>query len=198
VTIPSVIARFGVVLGVLAAGSVLAGLALASPESGAACARGYSPCLPVKADLDCADIPNARKPVRVTGADPYGLDADRNGLGCKIAGVGGGRHSPWGLILRKPPRKEARRAKPGDTLTAVGWSPSSFAGARFRLCNVVKRTGSSRVTCSERFGPRGRLEGTVQTFGTWRVRLGQGDGGVFKLTLRVNGKVRAADTVPLR
>ena len=86
----------------------------------------------------------------------------------------------------------------GDVLTVVGWSPNSFKGERFRLCNVVKTRISSRVTCSRDVGAGGRLKGTVQTFGAWRVRPDQGDGGIFKLTLRVNGKVRAADTVPLR
>lgn len=190
--------RIAVAFAVLSATAGLAGLALAAPDVASACARGYSPCLPVNADLDCGQIPDTKKPVRVTGADPYGLDADRDGLGCKVSGEGGGRQSPWGLILRQPPRKEATSAKPGDTLTVVGWSPTSFAGERFRLCNVVKGTGSSRVTCSERDGSQAQLTGTVQTFGTWRVRLGQGDGGVVKLTLRVNGKVRASDTVPLR
>ncbi len=192
------IVRLACVVGVVSVIASLAGLALAAPQDASACARGYSPCLPIRADLDCGQISDAKKPIRVTGADPYGLDADRDGLGCEVSGVGGGRQSPWGLILRKPPRKEATRAKAGDTLTVVGWSPRSFAGERFRLCNVVKGTGSSRVTCSERVGTQGELTGQVQTFGRWRVRLGQGDGGVFKLTLRVNGKVRASDTVPLR
>jgi len=44
------------------------------------CAPGYSPCLPVVADLDCADIGH---PVTVTGADQYGLDSDGNGIGCE-------------------------------------------------------------------------------------------------------------------
>jgi endonuclease YncB( thermonuclease family) len=43
------------------------------------CITGYSPCLPVVGDLDCADI---NGPVRVTGSDPYRLDADGDGTGC--------------------------------------------------------------------------------------------------------------------
>ena len=190
--------RLALLLGVVATIAAFAGLAIAAPQDAFACARGYVPCLRVTNDRDCGQIPAAKKPVRVTGADPYDLDPERDGLGCKVSGKGGGRLSPWGLILRKPPRKEARRVKVGDTLRVVGWSPSSFAGERFRLCNVVKRTGSSRVTCSEQVRPRGQLRGTVQTFGTWRVRPDQGDDGVFKLTLRVNGIVRASDTVRLR
>jgi hypothetical protein len=193
-----VTSRFPIVFAAVAAFATFAGFALAATRDASACARGYAPCLPVRADLDCEQIPDAKKPVRVTGADRYRLDADRNGLGCETAGQGGGRQSPWGLILRKPPRKEATSANVGDTLTVVGWSPEAFAGERYRLCNVVKSAGSSRVTCSRDVGAGGRLRGTVQTFGTWRVRPDQGDGGVFKLTLRVNGEVRASDTVRLR
>lgn len=47
------------------------------------CEPGYSPCLPVVADLNCSDIPASKKPVRVTGSDPYRLDADHDGLGCE-------------------------------------------------------------------------------------------------------------------
>lgn len=43
------------------------------------CAAGYSPCLPVVADLNCPDIGH---PVTVTGSDPYGLDRDGDGVGC--------------------------------------------------------------------------------------------------------------------
>lgn len=44
------------------------------------CMAGYSPCLPVVADLDCADI---NGPVIVTGSDPYRLDRDKDGIGCE-------------------------------------------------------------------------------------------------------------------
>lgn len=43
------------------------------------CMTGYSPCLPVVSDLDCGEI---NGPVRVTGSDPYRLDADGDGIGC--------------------------------------------------------------------------------------------------------------------
>jgi endonuclease YncB( thermonuclease family) len=46
---------------------------------GGNCMSGYAPCLPVVADLDCGDIGG---PVRVTGSDPYRLDADGDGIGC--------------------------------------------------------------------------------------------------------------------
>ena len=51
--------------------------------SGPGCEPGYSPCLPVARDLDCSDIPAARKPVRVSGSDPYRLDGDGDGLACE-------------------------------------------------------------------------------------------------------------------
>jgi hypothetical protein len=47
--------------------------------SGGDCMSGYSPCLPIVADLDCGEIGH---PVRVTGSDPYRLDADDDGIGC--------------------------------------------------------------------------------------------------------------------
>lgn len=50
--------------------------------AGAGCEPGYSPCLPRVADLNCADIPASKKPVRVTGRDPYRLDGNGDGWGC--------------------------------------------------------------------------------------------------------------------
>jgi hypothetical protein len=49
---------------------------------GTSCEPGYSPCLPRRRDLNCADIPASKTPVRVFGSDPYGLDADGDGFGC--------------------------------------------------------------------------------------------------------------------
>jgi hypothetical protein len=51
--------------------------------SGPGCQAGYSPCLPRVADLNCGDIPSSKKPIRVTGADPYRLDADGDGIACE-------------------------------------------------------------------------------------------------------------------
>jgi hypothetical protein len=57
------------------------------PSSGGAgaggCEPGYTPCLPRVSDLNCSEIPAEKKPVRVTGSDPYRLDADHNGIGCQ-------------------------------------------------------------------------------------------------------------------
>jgi hypothetical protein len=55
---------------------------------GAGCTPGYSPCLPPASDYDCAGgSGNGPKyvdgPVTVTGSDPYGLDADNDGVGCE-------------------------------------------------------------------------------------------------------------------
>ena len=47
---------------------------------GGACAPGYSPCVPPGPDLDCPDV---NGPIRVTGSDPHGLDADGDGVACE-------------------------------------------------------------------------------------------------------------------
>jgi hypothetical protein len=51
--------------------------------SGSGCQRGYSPCLPRVADLNCDDLSPDRRPVRVTGRDPYRLDRDGDGIACE-------------------------------------------------------------------------------------------------------------------
>jgi hypothetical protein len=52
-------------------------------NGGSGCQPGYLPCLPRVADLNCADIPASKKPVRVSGSDPYRLDGDRDGVACE-------------------------------------------------------------------------------------------------------------------
>lgn len=52
-------------------------------SGGGGCEPGYSPCLPRVSDLDCSEIPASKKPVHVTGSDPYRLDADHDGIGCQ-------------------------------------------------------------------------------------------------------------------
>ena len=49
------------------------------PAQPSNCMTGYSPCLPIVADLDCGEIGHS---VTVTGSDPYRLDADGDGTGC--------------------------------------------------------------------------------------------------------------------
>ena len=45
------------------------------------CAAGYAPCVPPgPGDLDCPDVDG---PIRVTGSDPHGLDADGDGVACE-------------------------------------------------------------------------------------------------------------------
>jgi hypothetical protein len=65
-----------------------------SKGSGGGCTPGYSPCIPLGPDVDCAGgsgngpryegqggVPNG--PFKVTGSDPYGLDGNNNGVGCE-------------------------------------------------------------------------------------------------------------------
>ena len=60
-----------------------------APQPTSNCTPGYSPCLVYHggADYDCSggtgDGPYYTGPVRVTGTDPYGLDADGDGYGCE-------------------------------------------------------------------------------------------------------------------
>ena len=63
-----------------------------SPRGGGTCTPGYSPCLVDHggADYDCyggsGDGPYYTEPgviYRVTGSDPYGLDANGDGYGCE-------------------------------------------------------------------------------------------------------------------
>lgn len=58
------------------------GLLDAPPRSGGGrCAPGYDPCVPpYPPDVDCGDVGG---PVRVTGDDPHGLDADGDGWACE-------------------------------------------------------------------------------------------------------------------
>ncbi len=66
-------------------------IAKAEPAPTSNCTPGYSPCLPLgPSDYDCAggsgDGPAYTEPgvvYHVTGSDPYGLDADNDGLGCE-------------------------------------------------------------------------------------------------------------------
>jgi micrococcal nuclease len=47
---------------------------------GGNCDPGYDPCVPpYPPDLDCADVDG---PIRITGDDPHGFDADGDGIGC--------------------------------------------------------------------------------------------------------------------
>jgi endonuclease YncB( thermonuclease family) len=51
---------------------------------GSACEPGYDPCLPITADLDCADVEALGFAlVEVTGSDRYRLDGDGDGIGCE-------------------------------------------------------------------------------------------------------------------
>ena len=61
---------------------------VSTPSQTQSCTPGYSPCLAPASDYDCAGgSGNGPKYVygveRVTGADPYDLDADGDGYGCE-------------------------------------------------------------------------------------------------------------------
>jgi hypothetical protein len=64
-------------------GGRLSRTATPNNQRGSGCQPGYSPCLPRVADLNCSDIPASKKPVRVTGSDPYRLDGDGDGIACE-------------------------------------------------------------------------------------------------------------------
>jgi micrococcal nuclease len=50
-------------------------------NGGSGCADGYSPCIPpYPPDVNCEDVDG---PIRVSGADPHGLDADGDGVACE-------------------------------------------------------------------------------------------------------------------
>jgi hypothetical protein len=49
----------------------------------AACHPSYRPCLPIRTDLDCADI---KQKVKVVGPDSYRLDRDGDGWACENYG----------------------------------------------------------------------------------------------------------------
>jgi hypothetical protein len=60
----------------------------APTPSGGGCDPNYSGCVPIASDVDCAGGSGngpayLSGPVRVTGTDVYGLDADNDGLGCE-------------------------------------------------------------------------------------------------------------------
>ncbi|HET7736883.1 MAG TPA: PASTA domain-containing protein [Nocardioidaceae bacterium] len=60
---------------------------LASSGGGGNCTPGYTPCLPPASDYDCAggsgNGPEYTGYVKVTGSDPYDLDADGDGIACE-------------------------------------------------------------------------------------------------------------------
>lgn len=76
----------------LASSLGVSGLALAAcvPPAPAACDPNYSGCVPISSDVDClggtGDGPAyVAGPVQVIGADIYGLDRDRDGIGCEAS-----------------------------------------------------------------------------------------------------------------
>ena len=136
--------------------------------------------------MNCDEIADSKKPIRVTGADPYALDRDRDGLGCELTGNGA---NTWGLVLRKG-TKEAVSTKVGETLRVVGWAPSPGVGQRYELC--AKRGAAMRCVAAKR-----PLTLGVQVLGVWTVVRGESSNGKFSLSLRVKGRIRASDSARL-
>ena len=71
-----------------AASAAASSSAAAAQPPAANCTPGYDPCIPPGPDVDCAGgSGNGPRyvdgPVSVTGSDPYGLDADHDGIGCE-------------------------------------------------------------------------------------------------------------------
>jgi hypothetical protein len=59
-----------------------------TPTLAQACDPNYNPCVPVDSDVDCAggkgNGPSyVEGPVTVIASDVYGLDRDRDGIGCE-------------------------------------------------------------------------------------------------------------------
>jgi membrane protein involved in colicin uptake len=73
----------------VARAAAAAAAAAAAPTTTAPnCTSGYDPCIPPGPDVDCAGGSGngpryVQGPVTVTGSDPYGLDADHDGIGCE-------------------------------------------------------------------------------------------------------------------
>jgi len=175
------------VLASLIVTATVSSLAAGAQARIAACAPGYAPCLPTtKGDLNCDEIAESKKPIRVTGGDPYELDRDRDGLGCELSD---NTANTWGVVLRKG-KKEAVATKAGDSLRVVGWSPTSASGAAYELC-ALRSTGMNCLPAK-----RALTQG-VQVLGVWKVSASEGRNGNFSLSLRVKGRVRAADSVRL-
>jgi hypothetical protein len=153
-----------------------------------ACAPGYSPCLPLASDLDCDQIAESTRPVRVFGEDPYRLDRDRDGVGCESGAEPA--VSNWGVIIRSAPRKEAVSVRVGQNVLIVGWGPRSAKGASVELCAAHGPCVRSPVKISG--------AGNVQRFASWAVKASQVAGGRLTIRLRSRGAVRAVDFVPVR
>lgn len=80
--------RFSSALLALAVAGALGASPAAAHNKGKHCKKGYKPCLHPASDYDCAggsgDGPKyVYGTVKVTGSDPYGLDADNDGVGCE-------------------------------------------------------------------------------------------------------------------
>jgi hypothetical protein len=62
--------------------------ASATPDDSVVCNLEYQGCVPLASDVDCTGTSDdgpvyVRGPVRIVGADVYGLDVDFDGIGCE-------------------------------------------------------------------------------------------------------------------
>ena len=153
-----------------------------------ACEPGYSPCLPSVPDLDCGQIAASKRPVRVFGGDPYGLDRDRDGVGCESGAAPA--VSNWGVIVRSAPKKEAVSVQVGQTVFLVGWGPRAAKGATVDLCTARGGCIRSPIKVSG--------AGNVQRFASTKVKASQLAGGRLTVRLRSSGQVHAADEAVVR
>jgi hypothetical protein len=101
----------------------------APPPRSSACNGNYTPCVPNDpVDVDCqggsGNGPSyVTGPVRVTGTDEYGLDADHDGIGCDVAAA-----AP---VVQPVAERPAHRAEPAPQ-QPVSPQPAPKTGG----CNV--------------------------------------------------------------
>ena len=100
-----------------------------APAATSKCMAGYSPCLPIVADLNCSDIGH---PVTVTGSDPYRLDRDHDGNRLRLgheSGYGGlSDMALQGRLTCPPPSTVGpiqRRSHPRTSVPRSGGSGST-------------------------------------------------------------------------
>jgi hypothetical protein len=80
--------KTAVVFAAASALTLVAALSSSAHAKSDTCDPNYDPCVPIASDVDCASGSGngpayVEGPVRVIGDDIYGLDRDRDGLGCE-------------------------------------------------------------------------------------------------------------------
>ncbi len=172
--------------------------ATASVESPSACAPGYSPCLPVVGDLDCGDILDSKKPIRVTGSDQYSLDRDGDGVACEIDGQGfppptSTRRITYRLSLEKPLGTTIKQIHRGEKFRVVIWSPNLPFGRKVRYGLCVNKTKGEQCYSNKSWN----LTFGYRRIGFWVVTPNEGRHGVLTITLKVEGQRVASKSLRL-